>query len=596
MNQAMAEPGATDNKPGTADLENPLYYLENMETVVDWVMRHHGDLLTTAEQDRLAAFRALSVPARALLTRMVMRSGELFRADKLRYPELGAPTTEAMAELVAGAWLDAHPPLTLDQLFRLYTLPELRPVFAPRLQAEGWPQTLPKGQMLTVLQPLFDHARPAPDWLSSRQSDGQSDGQSSDESSDESGGQSSKASVVRLDHMALFDRVRLMFFGNLRQSWSDFVLVELGHQRYQPVTLSPDSRAFQHREEVDCYLAMHQCRQCLDEGVPASEVWPNVPVASGNAWLTSRRDRLLLELGRQAERQGERELALQAFASSGHREARLKQLRLLERMKRHRDAWAVAAEWQTNQLSDAEAQGLGRILKRLAGKLDKPAPPVPALPTIREVTLNLPKPARGSVEFAVQQHLGQESAPVFYVENTLINGLFGLLCWDTVFEAIPGAFFHPFHVGPADLTREDFVARRQESFDRCFARLADDSYRQAILTTFAAKQGLANPFVIWPVLTEELLILALDCVPARDLRVLFERLLRNIRDHRSGFPDLIQFYPEVVDTDRRYQMVEVKGPGDRLQDHQIRWLQFFASEGIPASVCYVRWQAGGEPE
>lgn len=40
-------------------------------------------------------------------------------------------------------------------------------------------------------------------------------------------------------------------------------------------------------------------------------------------------------------------------------------------------------------------------------------------------------------------------------------------------------------------------------------------------------------------------------------------------------------------------MIEVKGPGDRLQDHQIRWLEFFAGEGIPASVCYVRWQGDG---
>ena len=37
-------------------------------------------------------------------------------------------------------------------------------------------------------------------------------------------------------------------------------------------------------------------------------------------------------------------------------------------------------------------------------------------------------------------------------------------------------------------------------------------------------------------------------------------------------------------------MIEVKGPGDRLQDHQVRWLQFFASNGIAASVCYLRWE------
>ncbi|WP_273204748.1 VRR-NUC domain-containing protein [Marinobacter subterrani] len=554
-------------QPGTADLNNPLYYLENMETVVGWVLSHHGDLLTAAEQARLAQFYHLSTPARALLTRMVMRSGELFRSDKLTYPELGVPEAHALAKLAEAGWLDTEPMLSLDELFRLFTLAELRPAFAPVLAATSAPANLPKGQLRDTLLPRFPTALTISDWLGPGAS-----------------------RVVRLEHMPLFDRVRLMFFGNLRQSWSDFVLVELGHQQYEPVTFTPDSRAFGHRPEVDLYLAMHQCREWLDQGVPAREVWPEVPAPSENPWLTSRRDRLLLELGRQAERQGERELALQALASSGHREARLKQLRLLERMKRHGDAWEIASQWHTQDLSDAEAQGLARILKRLAAKLGEPAPPLATTPPIMEFSLTLPRPALGSVELAVQQHLWRDDAPVFYVENTLINGLFGLLCWQTIFAPVPGAFFHPFHTGPADLTREDFVARRQAGFDQCFALLADGRYRARILANYQAKQGITNPFVIWPVITEELLHLALDCIPPADLERLFRRLLRNIREHRSGFPDLIRFHPGKPGPGRRYDMIEVKGPGDRLQDHQVRWLAFFVGEGIPASVCYVRWR------
>src|SRR5690554_8220282 len=79
--------------------------------------------------------------------------------------------------------------------------------------------------------------------------------------------------------------------------------------------------------------------------------------------------------------------------------------------------------------------------------------------------LTLPKPEAGSVEWAVLMHLGTDAAPVFYVENTLINALFGLLCWPVIFKPIPGAFFHPFHIGPADLTREDFVPPRAPAPD-----------------------------------------------------------------------------------------------------------------------------------
>jgi sulfur relay (sulfurtransferase) complex TusBCD TusD component (DsrE family) len=37
-------------------------------------------------------------------------------------------------------------------------------------------------------------------------------------------------------------------------------------------------------------------------------------------------------------------------------------------------------------------------------------------------------------------------------------------------------------------------------------------------------------------------------------------------------------------------MIEVKGPGDRLQDNQKRWLEFCARHDMPVSVCYVAWQ------
>src|SRR5690554_6376841 len=440
----------TKHRPVPASLDDPLYYLENMDILVAWVADHHADLLTQQERNRLAAYKGLATGSRALLTRMVMRTGELFRADKLLYPELPVPEAEALKLLVQEGWLDNSPELSLDDLFRLFTLAELRPVFGGWLHQQGYPKTLGKAQMRELLAEAFNVLRAQGAWL-------------------RGGGEASN--VVGLQDMALFDRIRLMFFGNLRQSWTDFVLVDLGVQQFEPVPFTPESRAFQHRSEVDCYLQMHQCRERLDKGEPAVFVWPDVPGPVDNPWLTSRRNRLLLELDRQAERQGEQELALQVWAASGHREARLKQLRLLERMKRFDDAWAIACQWQSKELSDAEAQGLGRLLKRLAPKVGADKPEPVDNPPLREFTLTLPRPDTGTVELAAVQHLSTEAAPVVYVENTLINALFGLLCWPVIFKPIPGAFFHPFHIGPADLTREDFVSRRQQAFEERFGLL-----------------------------------------------------------------------------------------------------------------------------
>ena len=54
--------------------------------------------------------------------------------------------------------------------------------------------------------------------------------------------------------------------------------------------------------------------------------------------------------------------------------------------------------------------------------------------------------------------------------------------------------------------------------------------------------------------------------------------------HRKGLPDLIRFFP----SQRRFELVEVKGPGDALQPHQRQWLRYFDQHGIPNRVCWIR--------
>jgi hypothetical protein len=174
---------------------------------------------------------------------------------------------------------------------------------------------------------------------------------------------------------------------------------------------------------------------------------------------------------------------------------------------------------------------------------------------------------------------------VHYVENTLVGSLFGLLCWEAIFAPLPGAFFHPFHWAPADLGRADFHQRRAELFARCLACLDSDDYRACIRRTFREKAGIHNAFVAWDLLDELLLEQALDCLPADHLKLMFQRILADVPGNRSGLPDLIQFWP----AERRYRMIEVKGPGDRLQDNQKRWIEFAGQHDLPITVCYVKW-------
>lgn len=561
MNSAFATP--------TASLDDPFYYLTNFRFVLDWVGERHADLLSADERDFLNQFDTLPRASQALLVRMVMRKGELFRVSKLRYAEIGDSAT-SMAPLIALGWVDDQPALSIDELFNQLRLPELRHILADEIRAAGLNASSAKTLLYDTLASRFTKAAPLQTWWPN-----------------------APDRVVRLTVMDTCDRWRLMFFGNLRQDWAEFVLTELGLQRFETVPFTPQSRAFQSRQEVDTYLALHYLRQRLDEGELPAELHPEVPPSSDNRWLATRHARLLLQLGREAERRGESALALTLYGDAGSSEARVRQLRVLERLGEHQAAFELATQALESSPNETERQALARILPRLRRRLKLPVVPRDIEPTHERWDLTLPGPQ--GVERAVAEALGEPQAPVYYVENSLITGLFGLLCWPAIFAPLPGAFFHPFHNGPADLYRDDFVARRRDAFDACLTRLEDGSYREAIRASWWKKQGLASPFVHWPIVDKALVELALECIPAEHLRACFERLLGDLKANRAGLPDLIQLKPDAPEGAPRYRMIEVKGPGDRLQDNQRRWLTFFHHQAIPVAVCYVRWADSSEP-
>lgn len=537
-------------------LPNPFYYLDNFQQVLDWVSRRHGDLLDATERTFIETFGGLPQASRALLVRMVMRKGELFRASKLTYQEIGCP--HAAAEpLAALGWIETAPLLSGTQLFALLNKAELLGAFAP-----SGLSGLRKAELFERLADRLTGERPLADWC--------------------------PALAERVFGLRIGDcceRLRLMFFGNLRQDWSEFVLADLGIHRYEQVEFSAASRAFACRADIDAYLQLQRCRDTFDGGAAAAEVLACVPrEAFANPWLESRRGKLLLRLGLQFERDGELGEALRVHAGNRYAGARERAIRVLERCGQLQAALELADQAAAAPESEHEAQQLQRIVPRLRRGLSGIPQPRPRDGAVERLDLELPYCGL-RVEQAVCEHLGLADAPVHYVENALLGSLFGLLCWDALFAPLPGAFFHPFHWAPADLDRPDFQQRRAGLFQQCLARLDSDDYREWIRRTYRAKAGIHCAFVAWGLLAEELLEQALACIPARDLKLIFQRILGDVRTNRSGLPDLVQFWP----AERRYRMIEVKGPGDRLQDNQKRWIEYAGQHGLPISVCHVRW-------
>jgi hypothetical protein len=147
-----------------------------------------------------------------------------------------------------------------------------------------------------------------------------------------------------------------------------------------------------------------------------------------------------------------------------------------------------------------------------------------------------------------------------------------------------GAFANPFQFAPLDFYHEGFEIRRP-GVQQLWQELESDVYRLRLQQTLLEKQGIANPLVNWQILDESVVQLALLCIPAKHLQAIFRRMLFDLRRNTSGLPDLIQFYPE----QQNYRLIEIKGPGDRIQDNQQRWMDYFQEHGIPAEVCYVQW-------
>jgi hypothetical protein len=571
----MQNPVATDAR---SEIRSDVpYYLLNFERALTWLATRYDDLMDAHEHAFVDTFARLPQASRALLVRMLMRKGALFRASRLAYDEIGCPL-QAAAPLAALGWIDTEPRLTLDDLFALSTRPQLLEIFAEAIALIPGAKSLRKPDLLDTLRPFHecdgDAESPTPRPLSAWHAD-------------------TTDSILHVAIAPLCERLRLMFFGNLQQDWSEFVLADLGVFQYETVAFAPSSRAFQQRVDVDVYLALHACREALeclpvdDAATAIDELVATIgAIETANPWLETRRAKLLFRIGHVCERRQHWAAALAVYERCAWPGARHRRMRVLERSERFDEAFALASQAAGAPESEEEAQRIARMLPRLRRKRGEPTLRTPAARPVERSTLVLPKPETPqAVEYVARDHLTCDAAPVHYVENALINSLFGLLCWEPVFAALPGAFFHPFQRGPADLHAPDFHSRRADQFAACFAQLDSGAYRETILRHLHGKAGVQSPFVFWGLLTPELAELALDCLPAAHLKLWFERLLRDIRGNRSGLPDLVRFWP----AERRYELIEVKGPGDRLQDNQIRWLAYCAQHGMPVRVLDVRW-------
>jgi hypothetical protein len=540
----------------------PFYYLKNFELVLSTTLERYADLLSAEESRFITDFVQVPQQSRALLTRMVMRRGDIFKGSKLNYVEIGDPRA-AVQPLIDAGWVTDRPALNIEQLQIILTKSQLIRACALPPRHANWP----KAALVSMLETQFPNPKTFDRWFPA-----------------------STDIVYRLLIDTICERFRLLFFGNYRQTWTDFVTADLQIFKFERVDRSLDCRPFQTRLQIVVFEQMQECRELFEQGMPLDDLVRLIPERVADSdWLEDIRQKLLFGIARECERSGDIPRAISMYSDCTHRGARSRLIRLLARTRAWEASRALCLLAQATPESGAELQQVLRVLPRVHKGLGLPSGADFVVPRIPEFELVFERaPGPGAVEHHVRNHLARGLADpntVRYVENGLINALFGLLCWSAIFAPVPGAFFHDFQRGPVDLHSGHFYRRRQREFDACLSELESNRYRQSIWKTFDVKWGIQSPFVRWSALDKTLLRWALDCFPATHLRYWFEWILRNVEDNRTGFPDLVQFWPE----QRSYRLIEVKGPRDRVQDNQRRLLEYCVLHEMPVVVCYARW-------
>lgn len=534
------------------------YYRRNFVTVIDFVAGHYHDLLQDQERLLIERFGQCSLDAQCLYVRMLMRKGNLFRRDQLDYAEI-SDIDQAARELARFDLVAINPLRASNEYIALLRKNDLARLTAKPL---SWSR-----ERLVAEAELLDENQLA-DFCTAL---------------------SDLYLVTGSDAVAI---ITLCFFANTRQTLAEFVIRDLGIMHYENYVIDRETRFFRSRAEIDDYQSYARLRDHVEASSEPDplQVLESLPQATTHPNLKRRVDRFATQLLREVERKTDAAAALRHYQRWPVRDAFERMARLHEKTGDHAAAYAICENIIAAQPSNTEIEFVRKFSRKLATRTGKPAllAELDYTPPLSQVTL-----AQGAipVEIACLHFLSEknsrniaEEMQYFYVENTLFNALFGLTFWPAIFASIPAAFVNPFQHAPKDLHDRDFHARRKSQISRLRNIVTSDAFSHHVMSTYRAKCGISNYFVDWTIVDEPLLSLALDKIPAQHLLAIFDRMLQDIANHCSGFPDLIRF------DSTGYHLIEVKGPGDTVQHNQLAWMRYFSQHGIPHEVTHVRWQ------
>lgn len=529
------------------------YYLDHFSAMMQLVSERYGDLLSDEDINFLTRIKKTSPTSLRLLVRLYMRKGPYFQSAKLTYAEI-PDTQSAISELLGNRLL------TEDPICFAYEVAELVPIAQSRILFDSHLKEKKADLVERLLE--SDELKTFTNWGVTEQ-------------------------IVSPTDYDIYRRFQLYYFGSERQTLTDFILEDIGLFKYERYPLERDNRLFNDKNEIDLTIEINDLATefyLLNE----AKDWQHLPQLAIQALeikppatLHRRWHRLLNRIAFRLELNGELDLADRLFQTNDRPLARERRTRILFKKENYQAALNLLNKIKENPKSNQELAFYNRFINKLASKLSLPKLTI-LKPTFAETHRTWAKTA-GTIEQQACEHItGCE-----WVENTLPMAIFGLIHWKIIFADMPGVWHHPFQSGPTDLYDSEFTAKRQLLIENLHGE-TKDYWRTLLIEHLHEKQGIRNPFVNWNAVGIKLLAACFDSLTREQWLGIFKHLLTDLKQHRSGFPDLFQ----IIEDD--YRFIEIKGPGDKLQDNQIHWLTKFNELGIKAEVCYVRYEQENE--
>ena len=526
----------------------PDYYADNLVTVASHVVATSEDLLGL-EVASVRRLLDLSVAGKRLMARLIMRTTPVIRIDSLNYTEI-ADLQTTLDELAQNELVELNGVVAADALLERLKVAELKALFPDLVQAKDRKQDLLQRILVNHTDSVIRaRCMATVDWL-----------------------------VPTID--SALKRIRLAYFGDLHRDLTEFVMRDLGVSTFEDYPLGDHARVFTSLTDADHYLDLSSLQLLPLHRRAAALPWLLkhpliVEDEPPNRSLRRRRDKLLIGWGRDFERMLNHACAHACYERARAHPARERRARLLKKAGQEAACADLLETIKQQPHCAEEALFASRFGTRIRGS-------AAGLPW-RETIWTTPHTQLPGVEELTAALLVANGGRAWHSENALLPTLLGLAFWDILFMPVPGMFTHPFQAAPRDLFWPDFRARREAAITQRLAECGDaEALWSRILTTANAKNGVACRLVSWGLVEHDagaILAAAREHFPASGLQALFDHMLNDLGAVRSGMPDLFVAYGH-----GRYELVEVKGPGDQLQPNQRVWLATLCELGIPCRV------------